>query len=96
MAAWFWAVLLRRQSGRAFNVCSYESLSISDLARRVCRGLSRPIRVKILKEAKLRVEIQHYVPDVSRARTKLVLSTPLFYDEAIAYTARWHCGGCAR
>lgn len=90
MAAWLWAVLLRGQSGRAYNVGSNESISISDLARRVCQVLARPIRLKILHAAKPGVGASHYVPDVSRAQTELVLSPPLCLDEAIVRTARWH------
>lgn len=90
MAAWLWAVLLRGQLGRAYNVGSDESISISDLARRVCRVLDRPIRLNILQAAKPGLGISHYVPDISRAQTELSLSPPLCLDEAIARTARWH------
>ena len=90
MAAWLWAVLLRGQLGRAYNVGSDESISISDLARRVCRVLDRPIRLNILQAAKPGMGASHYVPDISRAQTELSLSPPLCLDEAIARTARWH------
>lgn len=90
MAAWLWAVLLRGQLGRAYNVGSDESISISDLARRVCRVLGRPIRLNILQAAKPGLGVSHYVPDISRAQTELALSSPLCLDEAITRTAHWH------
>lgn len=90
MAAWLWAVLLRGQLGSAYNVGSDKSISIADLARRVCRVLDRPIRINILQAAKPGLGVSHYVPDISRAQTELSLSPPLCLDEAIARTARWH------
>jgi nucleoside-diphosphate-sugar epimerase len=90
MSAWIWAVLFRGLPGRAYNVGSDESISISNLARRVCQVLDRPIRLNILQVAKPGVGASHYVPNVSRAQTELALSRPLRLDEAIARAAIWY------
>ncbi len=90
MTAWLWAVLFRGKPGRVYNVGSEESVSISELARRVCRILDRPLRLKILQVAKPNAIASHYVPDVSRAQIELLLPSPLCLDEAIARTASWH------
>jgi len=90
MAAWLWAVLLRGQPSRAYNVGSDEGLSIADLARRVCGVLGREPRLRILQTAPAGVAASHYVPDVSRARAELGLPPPLALNDAIARTAHWH------
>lgn len=89
MAAWLWAVLLRGRPSRAYNVGSDESLSIADLARRVCRVLDREPRLSVLQAAQPSAAPSRYVPDVSRARAELGLPPPLPLEEAIARTARW-------
>lgn len=90
MAAWLWAVLLRGKSGRAYNVGSDESLSISELALRVCQIVGITPRIKVLKSASPNVMPQYYVPDTTRARCELQLPSALRLDEAIARTACWH------
>lgn len=90
MAAWLWAVLLKGEAGRAYNVGSEESLSIAALADRICGVISRPCRVVVQKQAPADAEPTHYVPNVSRAQLELGLPVPLMLNEAIARTARWH------
>jgi nucleoside-diphosphate-sugar epimerase len=95
MASWLWAILLRGQPGRAYNVGSEESLSIADLARRVCRVLGREPRLRLLQIAPAGILASHYVPDVSRARSELSLPPPISLDDAITRTARWHTSRAA-
>lgn len=95
MAAWLWAVLLRGRSGRAYNVGSDESLSIIELAHRVCRALGRKPQLRVLQATPPEAPTSHYVPDVARARAELALPSPLSLDEAISRTARWHGGHTA-
>lgn len=90
MAAWLWAVLLRGKPGRAYNVGSDESLSIAELAHRICGVLGREPRLRVLQTAPPGAPVSHYVPDVSRARAELGLPPPLALDSAIARTACWH------
>lgn len=92
MAAWLWAVLLRGRTGRAYNVGADESLSIVELAHRVCRALGREPRLRVLQPTPPEAPTSHYVPDVARARVELRLPSPLSLDEAISRTARWHGG----
>lgn len=90
MAAWLWAVLLKGQRGRAYNVGAAESVSIAELAQRVCLALDRPVRVAIKQAAKPATPPSHYAPDIGFSRKSLGLPEPLRLDEAIARTARWH------
>jgi len=90
MAAWLWAVLLRGKSCVAYNVGADESLSIADLAQRVCQVLNASSRIRTLKAALAETLPERYVPDVDRARAELGLPEPMPLGEAIARTAQWH------
>jgi dTDP-glucose 4,6-dehydratase len=89
MAAWLWAILLRGVSGRAYNVGSDESVSIYDLAKRVCTVLGYEPRV-VLLQPQSEVIASHYVPDIGRACNELGLLPPMPLDDAITRTARFH------
>ena len=89
MAAWLWAILLRGVSGRAYNVGSDESVSIYDLAKRVCTVLGCEPRV-VLLQPQSEVIASHYVPDIGRACNELGLLPPMPLDEAIFRTADFH------
>lgn len=90
MAAWLWAVLLRGQSGRAYNVGAEESLSILALAYRVAEVLQARVDVRVARTVPPDHEQQHYVPLTRRAITELGLGMPLSLDEALWRTARWY------
>lgn len=90
MAAWLWAVLLRGTTRKAYNVGSEESLSIAELAQRVCQVMNIKPRIRMLKSVQPNVAPQHYVPDTTRARFELQLPPALPLNEAIYRTARWH------
>ena len=92
MAAWLWAVLLRGTTCKAYNVGSEESLSIAQLAHRVCKVMQVEPHIRVLKTARPDVVPQHYVPDTTRARQELKLPPGLPLDEAISRTAHWHSG----
>jgi len=81
--------LLRGVSGRAYNVGSDESVSIYDLAKRVCNVLSREPNL-VLLQPQSDVIAPHYVPDISRASKELGLQPPMPLDEAIFRTADFH------
>lgn len=87
---WLWSMLLRGASGRAWNVGGEEGLSISALASRVKNLVGHPTQeIEIAKKINLEKNIERYVPDVSRARSELCLSTPICLDDAILRTANW-------
>jgi dTDP-glucose 4,6-dehydratase len=90
MAAWLWAVLIRGQPGRAYNIGSEESLSIRSLAERICGVLDCKQSVAILRNAISGSAAVHFVPDVARIRHELNLPAPMALNEAIGRTIRWH------
>lgn len=91
MAAWLWCVLIKGRFGVAYNVGAQESISIADMARRVCRVLGVAPVIEVRERSVAGAPVQRYVPDTTRVRTELGLPHELPLDEAIRRTARWHC-----
>jgi dTDP-glucose 4,6-dehydratase len=89
MAAWLWAVLIKGEPSRAYNIGSDASISIRALAERVSLILNRKPNICVQQQAVPGAESLRYVPDISRARHELRLPAPLELDEAILRTARW-------
>jgi dTDP-glucose 4,6-dehydratase len=91
MAAWLWAILLRGKSGYPYNVGSDESISIFDLASRVCRLLDCDSQISVLKKSNsLTNNPLRYVPDISRMKSELMIPAPFSLDDAIIRTAKWN------
>lgn len=90
MAAWLWAVLIRGQTGRAYNIGSNERLSIRSLAERICRVLTATSQITVQKQATPGSTPEQYVPDIVRAQSELTLAAPMALDDAITRTAHWH------
>ena len=90
MAAWLWAVLIRGAQVRAYNIGAEESLSIVDLAERICNILGCRLDVFLRLQPKPGASAMHYVPNTARTRLELQLPAAMALDEAIARTARWY------
>lgn len=90
MAAWLWAVLIRGQPGRAYNIGSEESLSIHSLAERIFGILECTQGVVALQTAQPGLAAVHFVPDTTRVRHELHLPEAMVLEEAIERTIRWH------
>jgi nucleoside-diphosphate-sugar epimerase len=89
-AAWLWAMVIRGQSGSAYNVGGEEALTIAALAARVRQVLESSASIRVLRTAPPGHIAERYVPDVSRAREELKVPVPISLDDAIYRTARWH------
>jgi len=92
LAEWLVTILLRGESGRAYNVGSEEAVSIRQLAERVAdvavtvwpdRG--RP-EIVTAKQPQPEKPAERYVPDCWRARTELGLVPATSLDESIRLT----------
>lgn len=88
-ALWLWAMVLRGEPGRAWNVGGDEGLSIADLSLRVATILGSKEGSKILTPVDPDKRMECYVPNVNRARAELKLPMPIPLDEAILRTANW-------
>jgi dTDP-glucose 4,6-dehydratase len=90
MAAWLWAVVIKGQTGRAYNVGAEESISILELAERICHRLNCRAGILTLQNIQAGLGPSHYVPQTRCAHQELGLPAEMGLDEAIARTVRWH------
>jgi dTDP-glucose 4,6-dehydratase len=96
LAAWLWTLLVRGQSGRAYNVGSDEDHTIAAAAWLVARTL-RPdgnggstLPVHIHGIADTSAAINQYVPSVERVFQELGLKARIPLEEAVRRTALWY------
>jgi len=90
MAAWLWAVLIKGQTGRAYNVGAEGSISIYELAERISDRLNCRTGIIALQNIQPGLGSAYYVPETIRAHHELGLPEEMGLDEAIARTVRWH------
>ena len=84
LAIWLWTILVRGESGRAYNVGSDRDLSIEELARAVAAQFEPSPRVEIAKTPIEGARVERYVPSTKRAQSELGLRQTVDLDEAIA------------
>ena len=89
LVVWLLALLVRGESGRAYNVGSDEAVDIATLARTVAAEVG-DVAVEISGTPNPSRPAERYVPDCSRARTELGLANSVSLEEAIRRTAAWH------
>jgi len=89
LVVWLVALLVRGESGRAYNVGSDEAVDIATLARTVAAEVGN-VAVQVNGTADSSRPAERYVPDCSRARTELGLTNSVSLEEAIRRTAAWH------
>ena len=98
LVEWLLTILLRGQSGRAYNVGSEEAVSIHQLADRVAAVTAtlypgrNPAKVTVAKQPLPGFPAERYVPDCRRARAELALIPATSLDAAIHRTMRFHTG----
>ena len=90
MAIWLWTILLRGSAGRAYNVGSPHSLSISDLATIVARTLAPDLAVTIGRQRVDGAAPNTYVPNCSRAEKELGLQAWIDLPEALRRTYAYY------
>jgi nucleoside-diphosphate-sugar epimerase len=88
LAIWLWTILLRGESGRAYNVGSEQAINIKDLAGLVARIAGLPVEVR--GTAVVGEKPDRYVPSTLRARTELHLQEHIDLSESIRRTLAWH------
>ena len=86
LAIWLWTILLRGESGRAYNVGSEESVSIAETAHAVARSVSPNICVEILGIPNPALAVEQYIPSTKRAQNELGLTQFFFLDESVSRT----------
>lgn len=89
LAVWLWALLVRGQNGRAYNVGSNEEVSIAALARTVAEVAGSREQIQIAQQPKPGASPLRYVPSIERARTELGLECHIKLKEGIRRTLDW-------
>ncbi|HTW91262.1 MAG TPA: NAD-dependent epimerase/dehydratase family protein [bacterium] len=89
LAIWLWTILIRGQSGRAYNVGSDVDLSVFDLAHLVRKVVSPRSEVRVALTPAPGKPAERYVPSIRRARAELGLNVFVSLPDAIARTAAW-------
>jgi dTDP-glucose 4,6-dehydratase len=92
MAVWLWALLVRGESGRAYNVGASRDVTIAEVARLVAAAANPTCSVEVRGQPRSGAVADRYLPDVSRARETLGLTETVGLEDAIARTFRWHQG----
>ncbi len=93
LARWLTTLLLRGETGRAYNVGSGEAVSIAGLAERVAaRAPGRRPEIRVMKRAPQGQAAgrNFYLPDVRRAADELGLRVEFGLDEAIGHVLSRH------
>ena len=89
LIVWLLAILARSASGRACNVGSEESVSGKRLAEIISAALpSRPV-IEVAGRTDTSNPVNHYVPNVERARTELGLDVKIPLADSISRTISW-------
>lgn len=89
LAHWLLALLLRGESGRAYNVGSDRPFTILELAQIIAQVVSPHKSVEVAGGADAGLASDWYVPSIERARTELGLEVTVSLPEAIAMSAAW-------
>ncbi len=95
LAIWLWTLLIRGQSGAAYNVGSPHGISIAGLARAVVQEIAPQAEIRIAKQAIAGTAPLRYVPATERA-AMLGLHPWIPLEEGIRRTAEWHRGFVTR
>ena len=87
---WLWTILVRGQSGRAYNVGSESAIRIRDLAQVTVDTIAPDTVVEITGTPVSGRLAERYVPSTARARAELQLQEYIDLPEALRRTAAWH------
>lgn len=93
MAEWLWAMLLRGEPGRAYNLGSEDGRPLREIAATVARvadgsdGCAR--QVLVAREPDLSRPPSRYVPSTRRAREELGLSQKISLEDGVQRTLEW-------
>jgi nucleoside-diphosphate-sugar epimerase len=88
LAAWMWAVMIRGQHLRAYNVGADDAYDMRNLATIIAAHFTPPARVQILGTGTASESV--YVPSNARARSELGLDVWTDLPHAIDRTIAWH------
>jgi dTDP-glucose 4,6-dehydratase len=89
LVLWLIRIALRGENKRAYNVGSDDPVTIGELASRIANQSKNRVDVEIVPQNTTSVEINRYIPNISRSRSELGLEIRIQLDEAIRRTLEW-------
>lgn len=88
LTIWLWAILVKGEPSRPYNVGSRGDVSIAQLAHTVSAAIDSRIVVEIAKPPQPNAPAARYVPATTRATSELKLSEWVSLEEGVRRTAR--------
>jgi nucleoside-diphosphate-sugar epimerase len=98
MLRMLWAVLLRGQPGRAYNVGSDTPISVRELAHYVVGALGQPLEIQVAQQPAPGRLPARYLPDLARLRQEIGVRPESDVADLVRETLAWtqaHAGGLA-
>jgi len=90
LVVWLLTILLRGESGKAYNVGSDQEISIGALAKLVSNCFPEKQDVRIVGVRKVGALAERYIPDIQLAGNELGLTVEVSLEDAIRRTVKWH------
>lgn len=90
LAIWLWTLLMRGESGAAYNVGSPDEISIAELARVVVEVVAPGAEIQVAGQAVPGAPAIRYVPATERAEKGLGLRAWVSLEEGVRRTCEWH------
>lgn len=89
LVIWLWTLLLKGNSGEAYNVGSDKPISIKELAMTIA-GFFPGISVNILNQVRTTDRNQNYIPDVSKFKKEFNFNQNIDLENAIQKTITYY------
>jgi dTDP-glucose 4,6-dehydratase len=89
LAIWLWTMLIKGQSGVAYNVGSPDSFPIGQIARTVDQNREFPQGIEIKEKPTHGKAASLYIPNVNLAEEILGLAKPICLADAVRRTISW-------
>jgi len=89
LVIWLMNLLIKGQSGEAYNVGSDEDICIKEIANKVARHFGG-LEVKVMTPAKPGIPTARYVPSIQKAKSNIGLVVGKKLDEVLKSTIEWH------
>jgi dTDP-glucose 4,6-dehydratase len=86
MTTWLWTLLYRGPAGRPYNIGSDEAVTLADAARIVSEAVIPHPVVLVEETSQPSLAGRYYVPDITRARREMGLTTTVRLADAIQRT----------
>jgi len=89
LITWLLTILLKGENNKAYNVGSDRDITIKELAEKI-QSFNTKIKVRVLKEAYNKVNVERYVPSISLIKDELSLNISYNLVKSIKRTINYY------